>query len=101
MNEDMIRKQMDLYYQATRIPLCLFDRQNMLKKSSHPTQDFNLDETKVEAKFTDYEAGMAYARQTGKLSAYGGLHSPRHTRKPDIHFAFLSSMPFTARHASL
>ncbi len=42
MNEDMIRKQMDLYYQATRIPLCLFDRQNMLKKSSHPTQDFNL-----------------------------------------------------------
>ena len=30
------------------------------------TQDFNLDETKVEAKFTDYEAGMAYARQTGK-----------------------------------
>ena len=30
------------------------------------TQDFNLDQTKVEAKFTDYEAGMAYARQTGK-----------------------------------
>lgn len=30
------------------------------------TQDFNLDPIKIEAKFTDYEAGMAYARQTGK-----------------------------------
>lgn len=30
------------------------------------TQDFNLDPVKVEAKFTDYESGMAYARQTGK-----------------------------------
>ncbi len=30
------------------------------------TQDFNLDPVKVEAKFTDYDAGMAYARQTGK-----------------------------------
>ena len=30
------------------------------------TQDFNLDVVKVEAKFTDYEKGMAYARQTGK-----------------------------------
>ena len=30
------------------------------------TQDFNLDTVKIEAKFTDYEAGMAYARQTGK-----------------------------------
>lgn len=30
------------------------------------TQDFNLDNTKVEAKFKDYDAGMAYARQTGK-----------------------------------
>ena len=30
------------------------------------TQDFNLDMVKVEAKFTDYEKGMAYARQTGK-----------------------------------
>ena len=30
------------------------------------TQDFNLDPVKIEAKFTDYEAGMAYARQTGK-----------------------------------
>lgn len=29
------------------------------------TQDFNLDPVKIEAKFTDYEAGMAYARQTG------------------------------------
>lgn len=30
------------------------------------TQDFNLDPVKIEAKFTDYEVGMAYARQTGK-----------------------------------
>lgn len=30
------------------------------------TQDFNLDPVKIEAKFTDYEAGMAYARQAGK-----------------------------------
>lgn len=30
------------------------------------TQDFNLDPVKIEAKFTDYEAGMAYAKQTGK-----------------------------------
>ena len=30
------------------------------------TQDFNLDPVKVEAPFTDYDAGMAYARQTGK-----------------------------------
>ncbi len=30
------------------------------------TQDFNLDPVKVEASFTDYDAGMAYARQTGK-----------------------------------
>lgn len=30
------------------------------------TQDFNLDEVKVEAQFRDYDAGMAYARQTGK-----------------------------------
>ena len=30
------------------------------------TQDFNLDPVKIEAKFTDFEAGMAYARQTGK-----------------------------------
>ena len=30
------------------------------------TQDFNLDPVKIEANFRDYEAGMAYARQTGK-----------------------------------
>ena len=30
------------------------------------TQDFNLDPVRVEARFRDYEAGMAYARQTGK-----------------------------------
>ncbi|MCQ2292460.1 MAG: thioredoxin family protein [Bacteroidaceae bacterium] len=30
------------------------------------TQDFNLDQNKVEAQFRDYEAGMAYAKQTGK-----------------------------------
>ncbi len=30
------------------------------------TQDFNLDPVKIEAKFKDYEAGMAYAKQTGK-----------------------------------
>lgn len=30
------------------------------------TQDFNLDPVKIEASFRDYEAGMAYARQTGK-----------------------------------
>lgn len=30
------------------------------------TQDFNLDQHKVEAKFTDYEAGMAYARAQNK-----------------------------------
>lgn len=30
------------------------------------TQDFNLDPVKIEAKFTDYEAGMEYAKQTGK-----------------------------------
>ncbi len=30
------------------------------------TQDFNLDPVKVEAKFTDYETGMAYAKQMGK-----------------------------------
>ena len=30
------------------------------------TQDFNLDEVKVEAQFRDYDAGMAYARQVGK-----------------------------------
>ena len=30
------------------------------------TQDFNLDPVRIEAKFRDYEAGMAYAKQTGK-----------------------------------
>lgn len=30
------------------------------------TQDFNLDDVKVEAPFRDYDAGMAYARQVGK-----------------------------------
>ncbi len=30
------------------------------------TQDFNLDPVKIEAKFRDYEAGMAYARSVGK-----------------------------------
>ena len=30
------------------------------------TQDFNLDQVKVEAQFRDYDAGMAYARQAGK-----------------------------------
>lgn len=30
------------------------------------TQDFNLDPATVEAPFRDYEAGMKYARQTGK-----------------------------------
>ena len=30
------------------------------------TQDFNLNPIKVEAKFRDYDAGMAYAKQTGK-----------------------------------
>ena len=30
------------------------------------TQDFNLNSKTVEAKFTDYDAGMAYARQQGK-----------------------------------
>ena len=30
------------------------------------TQDFNLDPVKIEAKFRDYEAGMAYAKQMGK-----------------------------------
>lgn len=30
------------------------------------TQDFNLDPVKIEAKFTDYEAGMAYAKQNNK-----------------------------------
>ena len=30
------------------------------------TQDFNLDQNKVEAQFRDYEAGMQYAKQTGK-----------------------------------
>ena len=30
------------------------------------TQDFNLDKSTVEAKFRDYDAGMAYAKQTGK-----------------------------------
>ncbi len=30
------------------------------------TQDFNLDTSEVEAKFRDYETGMAYAKQTGK-----------------------------------
>ena len=30
------------------------------------TQDFNLNNKVVEAKFTDYDAGMAYARQQGK-----------------------------------
>lgn len=30
------------------------------------TQDFNLDTSTVEAHYKDYEAGMAYARQTGK-----------------------------------
>ena len=30
------------------------------------TQDFNLDQVKVEAKFTDYEVGMNYARQQNK-----------------------------------
>ena len=30
------------------------------------TQDFNLDPVKIEAKFRDYEAGMTYAKQTGK-----------------------------------
>ncbi len=30
------------------------------------TQDFNLDPVKVEAEFTDYDAGMAYAQQKGK-----------------------------------
>src|SRR5574344_2019798 len=31
-----------------------------------PTQDFNLYNNEVKPKFTDYDAGMAYARQTGK-----------------------------------
>ena len=30
------------------------------------TQDFNLDPVKIEAKFRDYEAGMAYAQSVGK-----------------------------------
>lgn len=30
------------------------------------TQDFNLDQVKIEAAFKDYEAGMAYAKQRGK-----------------------------------
>ena len=30
------------------------------------TQDFNLDPVHIEAKFKDYDAGMAYARQMGK-----------------------------------
>ena len=30
------------------------------------TQDFNLDPVKVEAKFYDYDLGMAYAKQVGK-----------------------------------
>ena len=30
------------------------------------TQDFNLDPVKVRARFNDYDAGMAYARQVGK-----------------------------------
>ena len=30
------------------------------------TQDFNLHPVKIEAKFTDYDAGMAYARETGR-----------------------------------
>ncbi len=30
------------------------------------TQDFNLNSKTVDAKFTDYDAGMAYARQQGK-----------------------------------
>ena len=30
------------------------------------TQDFNLDPVKIEAKFRDYEAGMAYAQSMGK-----------------------------------
>lgn len=30
------------------------------------TQDFNLDQVKIEAAFKDYEAGMAYAKQSGK-----------------------------------
>ena len=30
------------------------------------TQDFNLDPVKVRAKFKDYDAGMAFARQVGK-----------------------------------
>jgi len=30
------------------------------------TQDFNLDPVKIEAKFRDYDAGMAYARAEGK-----------------------------------
>lgn len=30
------------------------------------TQDFNLDNVKVEAKFNDYEQGMAYAKANGK-----------------------------------
>ena len=30
------------------------------------TQDFNLYENEVEAQFTDYDAGMAYAKQQGK-----------------------------------
>lgn len=30
------------------------------------TQDFNLDPVKIEAKFRDYDAGMAYARSVGK-----------------------------------
>lgn len=30
------------------------------------TQDFNLDQVKVEAKFRDYEEGMAYAKKAGK-----------------------------------
>lgn len=30
------------------------------------TQDFNLDKSTVEAQFTDYDAGMEYARRTGK-----------------------------------
>lgn len=30
------------------------------------TQDFNLDQVKIEAKFKDYEEGMAYAKANGK-----------------------------------
>ena len=48
-----------------------------MEKCTFPisTQDFNLDPVKIEAKFRDYEAGMAYARQTGKPVEMGGANA--------------------------